>query len=68
MEGETIGYTPQCRTLFLIKPFDLYEALDRLVTDIREVLGMEFFPPENLRVVVESRRSFARGSYDPIGE
>jgi len=61
-----LGYTPQCRTLFLIESFDLYEVLDRLVTHIREVLGMEVSPPENLRVVVEPRRSFTRGSYDPI--
>ena len=61
-----MGYTPQCHTLFLIESFDLYEVLDRLITDIREVLGMEVSPPENLRVVVETRRSFARGSYDPV--
>ena len=61
-----LGYTPQCRTLFLIESFDLYEVLDKLVTDIRKVLGMEVSPPENLRVVVEPRRSFTRGSYDLI--
>lgn len=66
-----LGYAPQCRNLFLIEAFNPYELLNRLTANIREILGMKIFLPENLRIVIEPRRSFtkvgfARGSYDPI--
>ncbi|MHA1595072.1 MAG: hypothetical protein ACTSXX_10080 [Candidatus Baldrarchaeia archaeon] len=58
-------YAPPCRNLFLRKIHNLNHLLNRTSSDIRETLNTRIFPPKNLKITLEPRKSIARGSYSP---